>query len=70
MNLPQRVDWILKGYYDAIEQTPYKRAPAYPDEVLQLCQEQAPPEVGLYWQGWGAGVQDTARKILSGRDNE
>ena len=67
MNLRQQVDWILKGYYDAIERTPYKRAPAYPEEVLQLCKEQAPAEVGLYWQGWGAGVSDNVRDILKSR---
>ena len=64
MNLRQRVDWILKGYYDARKGTPYRRAPAYPEEVLQLCQEQAPPEVSLYWEGWGAGINDNVSKIL------
>ncbi len=67
MELKQRVKWIMAGYYDAIERIPYKRAPDHPEEVLQLCQEQAPLEVGLYWEGWNAGVNDVARQMIAGR---
>ena len=58
MKLKQKIDWICRGYVDARERNPYKRSPDYPIEILQLCKEQAPEEVNLYWEGWMSGIID------------
>lgn len=67
------------GYFDAIEETPGKRADCEgyvveingiensinPEVVLYLCKEQAPKEINDYWSGWQAGLYDSIRKTLN-----
>jgi len=56
--------WIFKGYQDGREGNPGRQAPDVPEDVLYLCEEQAPADVREYWQGWGAGISDNVRDIL------
>ena len=64
MKLKEKINWINRGYADAREGVTYKRSPDYPIEILQLNNQQAPEEVGLYWEGWNTGIKDNIRIIM------
>lgn len=63
MTLKQKIGFIARGYADAKDGTPYKRAPEYPNEALLLPPGYAPEEVTLYWEGWNSGIKNSVRRF-------
>ena len=67
MTTQERVNWSMRGYADAQERDPYKRAPAHsrgeyggpnmPDEVM-------PGDWARYMDGWNAGIRDKAANTM------
>lgn len=59
----KKFEWLWKGYADARERSPYKRAPAesppaLPDHLLSADWQE-------YLDGWNAGIKDGVRKFVS-----
>jgi len=64
MNTRETLKWVYRGYADAHDRTPYKRAPKLPKSELCLRREEAPPEAAAYWDGWDAGILDAATATI------
>jgi len=67
MKLREITEWFTRGYADARERTPYKRAPDLPESELCLVAEQAPPEARAYWDGFDSGVLEGVAMFVRAR---
>lgn len=64
---PRVFNWIVRGYKDAMKNTPFKHAPA--KDIDKIPRDKWTPEIEQYFDGFNSAKKDLEEGLIETKSN-